>query len=729
MADRNPCPNCRNDNEAGARFCATCGASLATQIHCPSCNALNPLGNRFCTVCGGSLEHAGWAGSGEAATGAVVDGTWQRGADEIIRRVDPEDARRFLGTRTVRVPAGTVGVILVDGVVERVLPPGERTTLGLFERIANFFLRRERTAFYLVDQRPFPVPFVLRSRPNAAGRSVKTQVLVTFTLPKGDKQALASFIANVLGERPVFAAGDLYNLLRPEVVRTAEAVLERAGDDISYPDAEAAIRSALAGTVAARYGLTVDATLAPLTAIASLTLHLGTGVAPKVRPCASCRHELPVSLRFCDACGAKQPAVTTGAGPDAPLFTADGQQLELDLVVRVQGQNEDFGPERIGPALAGAAAAHLRDTAFTSFTSGDGFTRLEQALTAAAGEALASFGLTLVALSVVDVRSKTGQWLLAARADLDRAHEDVKLGRSWLDQRDSELDLEEMTVARVLRQKTMERDSRLHEDAAALADRERREELADRDAALVAGAARREREHRLRETAERRDDARQELAFAGETTELDGDRQRRAAQIAADVHRTAVASELDALRGRRDLDFQDLERRRKLEIELKAAEENVQLDKLRAMAALDRQMAAQEQAHEIEKRAMLKGLATEDVIALQAGELARSEGGGAAWANVLSQKLGAETERKHAEEVRALLERQQAGSAALYQTALGAMSEVARSRAEAAPVVAGGGGVTVGSIEAGPVTKPCKSCSATLRAEAKFCGACGAQQG
>src|SRR6185295_17666465 len=147
---------------------------------------------------------------------------------------------------------------------------------SLFQRIASFFVQRERTAFYLVDQRPFLVPFVIQTRPSSSGQVVKTQVLVTLTLPKGDRDALASFIANVVGERPSVATGELYNLLRPEVARIAQDVLERAAAAgeishlVSLADAEVEIRQRLGDAIGRRYGLTADATLAPLTAIASL---------------------------------------------------------------------------------------------------------------------------------------------------------------------------------------------------------------------------------------------------------------------------------------------------------------------------------------------------------------------------------------------------------------------------------------------------------------------------
>lgn len=710
--DTETCRQCGTHNDPGSSFCLSCGAGLAPQVHCPTCHALQAVGLRFCTRCGGSLEHAGWAGTG-AAAGAVIEGVWERGADEVIRRVDPEDARQFLGTRTVRVPAGTVGVVLVDGVVERVLPPGEQTTLGLFERIANFFLRRERTAFYLVDQRPFSVPFVVRTRPNAAGHAVKSQVLVTFTLPRGDRAGLASFIANVLGDRPAFTSGDLYNLLRPDVARIAQDTLERAlgaGGELSYPDAEVAIRRALADVVGPRYGLAVDATLAPLTAIASLNFHLGRGAAPSVRPCAACKHELPASLTFCDKCGAKQPAVIDPGGEldaESPLFTSDGQQVALDLVVRVQGQHDDFGPSRIAPALVGAVAAHLREQPYAALMSMPGFTALEQAVTGIVAEALRGYGLALVAIAVVDARSKTGGWALAARADLERAAEEMRIGLAWLEQRDNELDVEQLVLTRILRAQRQAREHAFSRDEAAVADREQRDGLARRGAALDVATAQRDGATRAAKDA------------------IAADQQRRDAALAIELRATKLEAELAELRARRDLDFEDRQRRERLELDLAAAREAQQLDKLRAMAEIDRQTTAQEHAHELEKRSQLQGLSPEAMIAMQAGELSRADGGGAAWANAVAQRAGVDTERRHAEELRAVLERQHADSAALMAKAMGAMAEVATSRAEAAPVIAGGGPVVTVASTSEPATKPCPACRARSRADATFCGACG----
>lgn len=614
------CARCGARNDDGSAFCAGCGASLAAQIHCPSCNAMNPLGRAFCTSCGAALEHAGWGDA--AAPGAVTDGVWERGGDELLRRVDPDEARRWLGARTVRVPAGSVGVVLVDGVVDRVLAPGERTSVSLFERVASFFAGRERTAFYLVDQRPFPVPFTVQTRPTAggaAGAIVKTQVLVTFRLPKGERDALAQFIATVAGSRSSVATGDIYNLLRPEVARVAQAVIERAAAgaaQIDYPAAEVEIRRQLADAFARRYGLTVDVTLAPLTTVASANISLGTGA--------------------------------------QRLFTGDGQEVELDLVVRAQGQHDDFTPATIAPALAPAAASYLRSVPFAALAAPgapNARDALEIALAPVIAEILGGLGMMLVALVAVDVRSKTGEAMFAQRADAER------------------------------------RTVRLDDDRARAADRDAREALAAKGAALDRAQVDRDAE----------------LGRA-----RDGAAQAR--------RRQQVEAELAESRARRDADHAELARRERLVLELAAIAEQQQIEKLRAMAALDRELAAQEQAHVMARRAQLAGLAPEQMIAMQAGELATRDGGGAAWANAIASR--ADLERAHAADARGI-----------YQQAMSAMAQVASSRAEAVSIVAPMAAVapiaSTAPVVAG-AARSCSTCGAATKPGAKFCAECGA---
>jgi membrane protease subunit (stomatin/prohibitin family) len=53
------CPSCQAMNAAGAKFCASCGTSLAPPTAaCPSCGAENAQGAKFCSSCGASMAPA-----------------------------------------------------------------------------------------------------------------------------------------------------------------------------------------------------------------------------------------------------------------------------------------------------------------------------------------------------------------------------------------------------------------------------------------------------------------------------------------------------------------------------------------------------------------------------------------------------------------------------------------------------------------------------------------------
>jgi hypothetical protein len=785
------CGSCGRPNEAGARFCSECGRSTETQAYCPGCNTLQPVSSRYCIQCGADMKGASF--DTPPGDGAVIEGVWERGPGEFIRRVDPEDCRTFLGSRSVRVPPGTIGVILVDGVVREVLPPGERTAIGRFERIANFFTGRgDRTAFYLVDLRPIPVPFTVTTRPSSQGRTVQTQVVVSFSLQKGNKEGIAAFIANVLGSKAGFSGQDLYSLLRPEVTRIATLALERLANDgeLSYADAEALVRRDLETQLGTRTGLAVSVALAPLTSTASLSFHLGTGAAPRVRACSTCAAELPATLKFCDRCGERQPTLlspdracgkcgiqvpeadgfcsgcgqpyTPAPATAAPLFSADDVQVEVDLVVRVQGQHEDFEPERIAPALVGAAAAHLRGQDFARFASGEGFSAMELAIRSKVEAALAAFGLQLVSVSVVDVRSKTGQWLLGARSDLNRARQEVLLGREWLSHRTDEIDLAEQTFAQKLEQQRVQRNDAFARDKATLEDRRRREELAGGQASLDVAEAQRAADRDIKigaarqaagnaerslrqevELADLRHDMRKETETFGHEAGLT----RGAMDLESEKARSTVNDAVYATRSQKELELELDARRAKLEREIKDTEEARQMAKLRGMADLERQLAQQE--HE-QRRAMvetMKGMSERQMIAAQASDLAASEGGGAAWAQALAgdeaRRLGAEHAQKLEQVMAQQLDRmeqltaaalestrqREGGTAQIYQQSMDAMSRVAASRAAPRPAPA----ISVkasGGAAPEPATGPCKNpgCSARLAAEAKFCGSCGHEQ-
>jgi len=141
------CPQCRQDNPAGAKFCGGCGARL--EAVCPACGHANLAGNRFCNECGKPVVAAPAAAPPTAAVSPqaytprylaekiltsrhVLEGERKqvtvlfadiKGSLELLTDRDPEEARKLLDPvldrmmEAVHRYEGTVNQVMGDGIM------------------------------------------------------------------------------------------------------------------------------------------------------------------------------------------------------------------------------------------------------------------------------------------------------------------------------------------------------------------------------------------------------------------------------------------------------------------------------------------------------------------------------------------------------------------------------------------------------------------------------------
>jgi class 3 adenylate cyclase len=145
------CPRCQHENREGARFCAACGSSFASQ--CPACGSAPPPGATFCDHCGTPLtktttsavlpplalrpqipqaytpaylaekillSKSALEGERKQVTVLFAD---LKGSTELIRDLDPEVAQTLLDPAlqhmmdAVHRYEGTVNQVLGDGIM------------------------------------------------------------------------------------------------------------------------------------------------------------------------------------------------------------------------------------------------------------------------------------------------------------------------------------------------------------------------------------------------------------------------------------------------------------------------------------------------------------------------------------------------------------------------------------------------------------------------------------
>ena len=141
------CPQCRQDNPAGAKFCSGCGARL--EAVCPACGHANLAGGRFCNECGKPVVAAPAAAPPTAAVSPqaytprylaekiltsrhVLEGERKqvtvlfadiKGSLELLADRDPEEARKLLDPvldrmmEAVHRYEGTVNQVMGDGIM------------------------------------------------------------------------------------------------------------------------------------------------------------------------------------------------------------------------------------------------------------------------------------------------------------------------------------------------------------------------------------------------------------------------------------------------------------------------------------------------------------------------------------------------------------------------------------------------------------------------------------
>jgi class 3 adenylate cyclase len=116
------CPNCGNGNREDARFCASCGNSLARS--CPNCGAGVEAGARFCSNCGTALSATATSLAAQTEERRVISALFADlvGFTAHTERSDPEESRRRLSLFHTKVRqdverfGGSVEKLMGDGV-------------------------------------------------------------------------------------------------------------------------------------------------------------------------------------------------------------------------------------------------------------------------------------------------------------------------------------------------------------------------------------------------------------------------------------------------------------------------------------------------------------------------------------------------------------------------------------------------------------------------------------
>ena len=449
------CPQCKFDSPFGTSFCGNCGFNLVAvtgSATCNTCGAGLKPNAKFCGSCGATVKAT------MGMTGSVQNGEWHRGDGEFVKRVDPDDMKSSWGGKSVKVPAGTICAVVKDGKVETIHQSGHKVAVGAIEGFFGWLSGGIDASFYLIDCSP--IPFATNEVRSIGNREQHINVRIQAFLVQSANQTaqLDKFLGSVVKGKSEVTTQDVYTLMRKQVVSTVKSVLRKTGDD--FFQAEKRIVQSLKEDLGNLYGLHFVANVESGASMYTVNVQLGQNEVPKMADCVNgkCGKQLPFSKRFCGFCGERQPIhpEKNEEGVEMPLTTSDGHQLELDVVFQLQGQG-DFGQnESLIPAIASAAAGAVRGMTASEAMAANGLRKIQDEIADKLTRQITGFQLKKVV--VLDVKDKNGQWLLNARADVQRQKDQLELNKEWMSLEADEMSVEKMALEMVLERQNLQRD-------------------------------------------------------------------------------------------------------------------------------------------------------------------------------------------------------------------------------------------------------------------------------
>jgi hypothetical protein len=364
-------------------------------------------------------------------------------------------------------------------------------------------------------------------------------------------------------------------------------------------------------------------------------------------------------VKFCTQCGAEQSASKPAAG----LASKDGAPVVVDVSVVLEAEDPPDNVSLQGP-VEGILRRLVREHDYDVLNQGQ-LSKISAQLQTTLSNQLdvSKFG-RVTSATVLDIKTVEGDWKLRTRAAVTEAQQELEASRAMTGVEREKVDVQEMALRVALQRKTMEADLLFAEHQHALEDRTRRQSMedqhadldvsdaqraAERDIATDEADRKRDRTFTARDREDKAGDRGEELKDLGHEMDLETRTARH------DVDLGTIAGEADSAQKRRGVDD---------EIYAEKQAQDLKLEKLGGMLDLDERIAAREEEerkaredHELaqaeqqrkgesDKRDQLRGLTTEQILAMQAGELA---GKGQDISSIADSISGTDAEKEKAE--------------------------------------------------------------------------------
>jgi len=623
------CHSCNCVLSPNAKFCVACGEKQDIKKFCPSCKANVKPDQKFCLQCGTSLSNN--ISSSEGVANLFIQ------PEYIAKKISMEELSSITGGALL-VPAASVGVIIKSGVVKYVLAPGKKMSRSWTEKLLNVLKLGSSSEFFLIDSRPlsFSVPPI---DANFSDGNRKLSVRVEVNVDYKDKIKLIAFLSAVSTSGGFISARSLSDQLLMLTQKVAKELIgkESLSKKLSLESLSDNVEKAVSVNARNKFGLTVNVSLGLGNTKFSDNLEFGNDVSVSVANCSSCDTELSANQKFCTTCGKKSNVTETEEKNDV-ILTKDGKVVKLSINLSYEADQEHpytFDKTSYQNLCRDTVSAYT----FEELSQPSNLSSISDKLFLQFKLLSVPKGVLLKELTLLDIKDPNAGWLYGLEAELERAKKEAYVGREWLLQEESELDIQALAQDIAVKRKVSELQFQFDKDAAVLNDREARQSQLERESSL--------------DVADSQRNASRDIDISGiernvKNTKARANREDDNEQLLHDMNNEHKVVDHDISLARKGMDFDSDKLKQQVENDsLKARSENevklelerqrqaLQIEKLQAMSKLDDQISErelqgqkQEHDHHQSMRQSLKGLSAVEMLAAQATELGNAEDGG-----------------------------------------------------------------------------------------------------
>ena len=667
------CHACKAIVPDGGKFCPECGATTNQMAPCSHCGEQNPTNATFCTGCGKSVK---------ANTQSVSNGTQDSETDFVY--LLSEEKMRAVSTSSVRIPYGCFAVTLVNGVVHEFQ---NKITAGNSEPsvITDFFKSVSEFARGLIGQKNNEVKTFIVS--NCQGLPLITYMHPVKIMGVNNANLRFDFwLENNAGETGAVDAPIGIFMQRVLSGKTRLSTSEFRKIAIS------SVQSALNGNadLNVESQASLDAVMSLLKSTSGISgrcslvkgktverRFLDVSRVQKAVHCDQCGEAFTSKVKFCDVCG-NDMLGADWAGATQILQVASAEVIVLKVSFLSDKETDNFGDEDIASAVISALSSDIRKAAAADLNQ---ISTLETWSLQLNKTIAPKYAGIISEFRIIDIQTAGQDWFFKTEANIAEELRKIDLQQRELAIDERAIDFQEAAFALALRSdsqlasqrrralqlraQSVEIDAQEKEielDEHSLETRtELRREGIDHDAEGERLARDKEKfgrerefqrniakENRVDELEQSRnvktdqiDQAQHEITLEKTVAKHDIELADMSGEALSRSRRRDVSDEsfeaeeklrLDAARksqiGTIDEDLKDRESQRVQGSEDRANQR--QIDKLKAMADMEANMAKQDHDFELAKVDSMKNMDAEQILLMQATQLVKAGGGDAA---------------------------------------------------------------------------------------------------